>query len=111
MYICKDCGERFFKPNRTREAHSECDGNPAEVFYVCPNCGSGSFDKASECSICGELFTGDELDHDLCQSCRHRAAERFKQLLDKYFTGEEIAYLNDLYDGEYFGGVHNGTKT
>lgn len=44
MYKCHDCGSEFEQPYQYKENHGFMDGW-AEIFTVCPDCGSGRFEE------------------------------------------------------------------
>lgn len=52
MFVCRDCGDMFVLPVVHRDAHA-FDYGPYEEYYVCPHCGSNSFEDAPQCNACG----------------------------------------------------------
>ena len=59
MYICNECGAVFEAPAVEREVHYWLDGQPAEEFAVCPDCGGTAISEAFECDGCGEYCAVD----------------------------------------------------
>lgn len=111
MLICGNCGHAFETALQAHEPHPELDGCPSEIFCVCPRCGSGDIENARTCDICGEWYPVDALpSYGLCRKCLNASDERFKRLLSENFTAGEIEYLNDVYDGAYFGGSSDARK-
>lgn len=67
MYKCLDCGLVFEEPKKYSE---DCTpggafegGSFIQYFCGCPWC-AGAFEEVSECSNCGEYYTGYE-----CPNC------------------------------------------
>lgn len=70
MLICDDCKRVFERPNGVREKVGEYWGQPAyQTVDVCPFCHSDSISEAVKCEICGEYYTRDEMDGDVCDGC------------------------------------------
>ena len=67
MYICNECEEVFEQPKVVVERHPWGMGYAEEEFCECPCCGSGNFEEAEECSLCGEYVA--ELEDGLCNIC------------------------------------------
>ena len=70
MMICNKCGELFkLEDGEDRyELVGEFWGAPAyDRYKVCPVCGSDEFDEAVRCSICDELYDGED---DYCEDCK-----------------------------------------
>jgi hypothetical protein len=103
LYICLDCGQVFNRPYVSRETHYEVDGNPTETFDLCPSCFSSDIEEADVCAICGVYIGESQAKYHLCPECEQAAEEKFKQVLKEGFTEEEIEFLNNQYEGRYFG--------
>lgn len=58
MYICEECGAVFSEDEIkiAYERHPYGEGYATEEHYCCPGCGEGGFEKAVECTRCGEYF-------------------------------------------------------
>lgn len=100
MHKCHECGCEFAEPMEISYITTEGGiAVAAEYTQVCPACKSDDIDPMEHCPQCGEYV--EEL--ELCGCCEQCAADlqkRFSALLHANFTHEEIAMLNELYDGE-----------
>lgn len=96
--ICRDCGRTFDEP----EYRFVDDALAADER--CPFCGSASFTDAAFCEDCDAPVPYEPgLEYQLCSECREALAEQFEALISRTFRPCEIKFLNDRYDGEYFG--------
>ena len=113
MLICCDCGQAFETPVNELDPHPELDGCPQEIRCICPFCSSADLSPARSCDRCGAWYPVSAVPpYGLCRKCLNDADTRFKRLLAKNFTAGEIEFLNDYYDGDYFGGPeHAGKET
>ena len=66
-YECHNCGKRFEEPHIIEEKHG-LDTPPYEKIGVCPYC-KGYFEEMTQCRICGQYFTEDELSGGVCDEC------------------------------------------
>lgn len=60
-YQCHNCLRDFEEPDIIEEPHGEKHG-------VCPYC-KGYFEEMTQCRICGQYFTEDELSGGVCDEC------------------------------------------
>ena len=60
-YQCHNCLRDFEEPDIIEEPHGEKVG-------VCPYC-KGYFEEMTQCRICGQYFTDDELSGGVCDNC------------------------------------------
>lgn len=73
MYKCKDCGAIFEEPY-SKEDYEYADVGIGKIIVAdlsyddCPHC-HGSYEKAYECSECGEYFLMEEMAGDICKNC------------------------------------------
>ncbi len=67
MYICNSCGAIFEECKIIEEHHPYGMGTAAEEWYVCPECEDNDFDKAHQCTRCGEYVA--EIEDGLCNVC------------------------------------------
>lgn len=102
MYICLGCGATFYSPKRITEVHTELEDRAEESFYVCPYCESGWYEETVACENCGTVIGESQGSYGLCPKCEIQAEEKFDSFLST-LSKEEIAYLNNQYDGRYFG--------
>lgn len=103
MYICRDCGYAFDEPIRYADTSEHFGCQSISVRFGCPHC-CGDFCEAKQCSLCGEYITPEQARFGLCADCEIKADTRFKELMANNFTANEIDYLNNQYDGEWFPG-------
>ena len=103
MYICRDCGYAFDEPMRYADTSEHFGCQSISVRLGCPHC-CGDFCEAKQCSRCGEYITPEQARFGLCADCEIQADARFKELMANNFTANEIDYLNNQYDGEWFPG-------
>jgi len=101
-YICLECGKQFDTPDTVTIVHHELQGGAKEVFCYCPHCGDSQYEFAKECTICGTVIGETQARFGLCGGCEENADKKFRDAL-KQFKKEEIEYLNNQYDGDYFG--------
>jgi hypothetical protein len=66
-YQCHECDRRFEEPDIITETHGMTDGS-CEKHGVCPYC-KGYFEEMTQCRICGQYFTEDELSGGVCDDC------------------------------------------
>lgn len=66
-YECHNCGKRFEEPHIIEEKHG-LETPPYEKIGVCPYC-KGYFEEMTQCRICGQYFTEDELSGGVCDEC------------------------------------------
>ena len=92
MYICRDCGEIFSKPETYTENHPYGMGYASETFGCCPCCG-GDYEEAVKCADCGEYFSDDELIDGMCEHCLKMAREEIAKVIAKSFPKD---YINKL---------------
>jgi hypothetical protein len=64
-YQCHNCLRDFEEPDIIREYHGT---EEYEEIGVCPYC-KGYFEEMTQCKICGEYFTDDELSGGVCDEC------------------------------------------
>ena len=102
MYICLECGSVFDEPYVIYETHTELDEQPKETFYVCPHCKEPAYEETENCILCDKYIGKSQAQFHLCPDCEMEAEKRFKKILAENFTKDEIKYLNNQYDGEYF---------
>lgn len=103
MYICLTCRRVFEDPLIVPETHFELPEHPVEKFPVCPACEEANYEEAQECVMCDTFTEESQLKAFLCPQCQKAAEARFIRLLSDNFTREELEYLNEYYDGRYFG--------
>lgn len=103
MLMCRECGHVFEMPGRHLDNSDSFEFSSLWEREGCPHCG-GNFCEAKQCSQCGEYITPEQARFGLCADCEIRADARFKELMAKNFTPNEIDYLNNQYDGECFPG-------
>ena len=96
MYICNECGDVFTQPELRIDVEkhyelSEMGNVPCEEFrsWACPHCGSGDFDVADECVICGDYCKKDAV---LCTSC----TEELEQKLEEVKVSMSFEYDSDF---------------
>lgn len=66
-YQCHECDRQFEEPDIITETHGMTDGS-CEKIGVCPYC-KGYFEEMTQCRICGQYFTEDELSGGVCDEC------------------------------------------
>ena len=116
MYICNNCKHEFSAPIKQIERHGlACP--PYEIFYVCPACKSGNYQKlhSGYCLGCGAKLQNP--DNDYCSeeckisSKKQRALElRRKKALCKselYQRVQEIEAYNKVHGTRYSYGQYN----
>lgn len=90
MYRCLDCGALFERPDVWYD-----DPSPAGValtsgayeYQQCPKCGSGNFNEAGECAICGDYIA----EGVLCEGCRETLKVKLTDLaVDLGLTTSEM---------------------
>ena len=86
MYKCNRCGYLFDEPNVVVERHRELDFMDAEYIDMCPNCGSGNYEEAYPCEMCGEYHSNDG---PLCGDCREDLIYSIRELGNKYGITED----------------------
>ena len=110
MYICVDCNRAFERPNKIHIIHDELPERSKETYRVCPYCESEVFEIAETCSLCESYINKEQSRFGLCSDCEISAEQRFEDFLKEEFTENELNYLNNQYDGRYFGEQRNGTE-
>lgn len=81
----------------------ECHGVVcSEPIPECPECG-GEYEKVRMCSQCDTYIGESQARFNLCLDCEIDAEKRFEDMLLASFTKAELEYLNNQYQGEYFG--------
>ena len=105
MYVCLECGRSFHEDDVevVKEYHYELEDRAYEKRHICPYCKSANFEEGSYCQQCGDEISESQAKFGLCADCEIEADEKFKELLEEYFTKNEIEYLNNQYCDEYFG--------
>ncbi len=97
-FICHECGRTFDEPEYRFEDES------LAATEHCPSCGSTNFTDAIFCEDCDTLTAYEPgRSWQFCPECREALAEQFEALISRTFRPCEIRFLNDRYDGEYFG--------
>lgn len=91
MNRCLNCGAEDFTPRYIN--YGFCDSQMG--IPHCPACGSTDIETGCACSLCGRYA----LD-GICGDCADDLRERFHELLTANFTPEEIAALNEIFDGK-----------
>lgn len=82
MYKCKDCGALFDSPKLEMSRVADYWGFPAsEPWGVCPECGSGEFDIANQCPMCGEYYTVNR--RNCCNQCLTTISEAFQDTINE----------------------------
>lgn len=66
-YQCHECDRSFEEPDIITETHG-LDTPPYEKIGVCPYC-KGYFEEMTQCRICDQYFTEDELSGGVCDEC------------------------------------------
>lgn len=99
MFKCEECGHLFEEGEQEIiiERHG-FDYGDGEVFSYCPRCG-GTYEEVKACKICGS-YEDMKPGEDYCQDCKSEVRKTFEGLLDKYFSVEQRALLNVIYEGE-----------
>lgn len=99
MYKCNECG-KVFDRDEVVEIHD--DPSPAGVslpsghytFYECPYCGSGDFDDAVECEVCGDYIVDDG--ETICEDCISKIRNDIVDLRKWY--GISVQQFADIVD-------------
>lgn len=73
------------------------EGEYLRERYVCPDCGTEDFEEARPCFRCGDYFTEDELEYELCKECRE-AVDDIVDACRRSLTEPERAYAHHQYD-------------
>ncbi len=102
MYICLECGHIFDTPREAAIRHTELSGLSYETIMECPVCGSEEYEHAATCNKCGEYIGESQAEFGLCPDCEIKAEKRLNETLSA-FTPDELAYLNNQYDGRWLG--------
>ena len=84
-YVCNHCGETFL-PEEI-DSSSWTTGDPW----------GGDFDYESKCPYCGS----EDIEEDDWSAEKEKLQERFENLVKKTFEPQEIALLNEIYEGGY----------
>lgn len=85
-YICLDCGALFDEPTHDDQTCPYCNSDAIEEADYCPN------------SICFRQKAKTEC---LCSTCAGAAKRAFIGAL-KYYTADELSYLDELTSGKAF---------
>ena len=98
MYRCLACGLVFTSPKEYETLLGECHGLPmVERFYACPYC-VGDYIAIRRCAACGKMVGVEELDHDLCVSCRQAVWQQLRRMIIKEFGKAERRLIYDVLD-------------
>ena len=93
MFKCEECGHLF------EEGEEKVIVEPfGERYTVCPRC-KGLYEEVKPCKICGS-YEDMKSGEDYCEDCKSEVRKTFEGLLDKYFSVEQRALLNVIYEGE-----------
>ena len=93
MFKCEECGHLF------EEGEEKVIDEPfGERYTVCPRC-KGLYEEVKPCKICGS-YEDMKPGEDYCEDCKLEVRKTFEGLLDKYFSVEQRALLNVIYEGE-----------
>ena len=98
-YICLDCGNLF----DDTELVDLSDKSVGYTGYACPYCGSQDFEETVYCELCDRVIGKSQARFGLCPYCEEAVDRRFRNLLAQNFTTAELIFLNNQYDGEFFG--------
>lgn len=103
MLYCPNCGEVFSADDAEQREHADASEYWGSIVYerstelLCPYCGHGDLEDASECEICGEYFGPDELDGN------GRCSECSKQEIDDYLVSDECREeLRKKFGSDYY---------
>lgn len=102
MLICNNCNKTFDEENVEirRESMGECFGTPAyNDVCVCPHCGSDDIGEVRFCKLCDSIVP--EYD-DYCNDCAEHLQDKFRNLIAKNFTKDELELLDNIYEGTSF---------
>ena len=84
MYVCKDCGHEFDRPEIFKETHGLLSP-PYETICTCPRCKSTNFRKAKTkyCHCCGARLNKQNVKY--CSATCEKAGEklRAKEIINK----------------------------
>ena len=75
------------------------EGEYTRDRFICPVCGTDDFDEAHVCERCGEWFTADELEFELCETCREDTYDVLIACLAP-FSDNQLEYLCDREERE-----------
>jgi hypothetical protein len=99
MYFCDNCGTLFETPKQATEHHG-LKSPPYETLSVCPGCGQADYSVAQKCLLCHKYVEQSSLEGDCCPTCAGHLLRRFKEVLELYFSPEELYVLNELLDSK-----------
>lgn len=95
MYLCEACGN-VFEEASVKVVKAPYSGErfrePEDVEAFCPLCGSGDFEEAQKCPLCGKWHTGCD---DACVECialLEEQAARIRRTIDDV-RGDLIAEI------------------
>lgn len=90
--ICEACGHVFDESDtewlEERDTGEGGYGGLICATAICPECHSEALSDAVECPICGELHS-EEDDDLICDECRKRIEDLWKDLLGKLEDGAD----------------------
>lgn len=102
MYICLECGYTFDTPSEATIPHHGLSGRTLETVLECPACRGEDYEHACTCNKCGIYIGESQAEFGLCPDCEIKTEKRFNEMLSA-FTPDELAYLNNQYDGRWLG--------
>jgi hypothetical protein len=89
MFICFDCGRIFGEDevgSRTESRGEFWGASSYEDVDECPFCGSGHFEEARICAVCGEYESiNDMVGEEVCLGCFKERTNTFKKCYDLTF--------------------------
>jgi hypothetical protein len=92
MYICFDCGRTFGEDEvgSRAESRGEFWGESSyEGVDECPFCGSGFFEEAKMCVVCGEYESVNDMVGEVCLKCFKDKTSDFKKCYDLTFSEKQ----------------------
>lgn len=98
MYICEECGKKFFKPFVWEESRGEFWGEPcSEKMSGCPYC-NGSYieETVYKCKVCGEEVSEEKIISGVCTDCIDKYRKNFDACYDLSFGETEQIKINAL---------------
>lgn len=101
--ICGQCGHTYTSEDAVfvREAIYDKE---RDDWSACPCCRSTEFMAGGKCFICGEICDeSNMLTLNICHKCANEIKSKFEIILRENFTENEIAAINEIYDGNVIG--------